>query len=497
MIGIDLLPWQRWLLIHALELLPDGNFRFRNVVVLVARQNGKSTLSLVMALWFMYVYGFELVIGTAQDLDLAEEIWESAVELAQDNPELAAEISRVVRVNGKKALELTGGQRYKVKAANRRAGRGLSGDLILLDELREHQTWEAWSAITKTTMARAVAMIWSMSNAGDATSVVLRHLRKMGHIALGDPDGIAEDPGVEKPPADIDIDADIDDDDFIDEEDTEPDSLGIFEWSAPPGSDLWDRDAWAQANPAMNHTLPERNIVDACRTDPEWVFRVEVMCQWTDGSLEGPFPPGSWEAGTDVESEIPEGNRVVYGIDTSADRTHTHIGVAGYRDDGVPHGEIVATRAGTDWPFTWFEERASEDNPMTVVLQAKGAPVSSLADDLRAIEHLTVVEWGGPDLGNGTQKMYDLVKASKLAEIDGAAPRREGFAHLPQPVLDIAAATAVPKILSDGGMAWDRRKSPTDIAPLVAVTAAVWYLLQREEPAEKSVYEERGMVSID
>src|SRR5689334_24962070 len=42
---VDLFPWQRWLLIHALELLPDGSFRFRNVVVLVARQNGKSTLS--------------------------------------------------------------------------------------------------------------------------------------------------------------------------------------------------------------------------------------------------------------------------------------------------------------------------------------------------------------------------------------------------------------------------------------------------------------------
>ena len=56
-IGIDLFPWQRWLLVHMLELLTDGSLRFRTVVVLVARQNGKSTLSQVLALWFMVVWG--------------------------------------------------------------------------------------------------------------------------------------------------------------------------------------------------------------------------------------------------------------------------------------------------------------------------------------------------------------------------------------------------------------------------------------------------------
>jgi phage terminase large subunit-like protein len=71
---MELLPWQQWLLVHMLETLPDGTLRFRTVVVLMARQNGKSTLSQILALWFMYVYGVGLVIGSAQDLDVAEEI---------------------------------------------------------------------------------------------------------------------------------------------------------------------------------------------------------------------------------------------------------------------------------------------------------------------------------------------------------------------------------------------------------------------------------------
>jgi phage terminase large subunit-like protein len=153
----------------------------------------------------MYVYGVALVIGTAQDLDVAEEIWQGAVDLAEETPDLAERVERVVKVNGKKALELVDGERYKVKAANRRAGRGLSGDVILLDELREHQSWDAWGAITKTTMARAMALILALSNAGDATSIVLRYLRKMTHAALGDPDGInADDPAALLPGDDED-----------------------------------------------------------------------------------------------------------------------------------------------------------------------------------------------------------------------------------------------------------------------------------------------------
>jgi hypothetical protein len=123
-------------------------------VLLVARQNGKSTFLQLLALFFMYVRGVALVIGTAQNLDIAEEVWQGAVDIAEDVPDLAAEIERVNKTNGKKSLELRAGERYKVQAANRRGGRGLSGDLVLMDELREHQSWDAWGAVTKTTLAR-------------------------------------------------------------------------------------------------------------------------------------------------------------------------------------------------------------------------------------------------------------------------------------------------------------------------------------------------------
>ena len=479
-IGIELYPWQKWLLVHMLELLEDGSLRFRTVVVLVARQNGKSTLSQVLALWFMVVWGWPLVLGTAQDLETAEEVWQGAVDLVEDDEELSKLLRRVVKVNGKKALELTTGARYKVKAANRRAGRGFTGNLIMLDELREHQSWDAWGAITKTTMAQAEAMILALSNAGDATSIVLRYLRKMAHAAIGDPDGInADDDPSRLLPADED-----EGDDFEQDEDT----LGLFEWSAPPGCDIRDRDAWAMANPSLGYGgFSERTVASAMRTDPEWVFRTEVLCQWSDGSLEGPFPPGSWEAGQDVESRRAEGAEVVACVDVSHDRGMAHVAVAARREDGRVHVEVVASRAGVEWVKPWLlDEAFPHRKAWRITGQTNGAPVSSLLPDLEAAG-LRVEPWQGPDLARWSGQFYDLVRG--LAEDGSNTP---GVYHRPQPVLDVPAATAVTKPLGDGWV-WDRRHSPTDISALVAATGAVGLLCKPSEPVFVSAYETGGV----
>lgn len=439
---------------------PDGLYLAgRDLVV-----THNSSISIVLSLFFMYVLARALVIGTAQDLDVAEEIWQGAVDLIEETPELAEELERIVKVNGKKAIELKTGQRYKVKSSSRRAGRGLSGDLILLDELREHQSWDAWGAITKTTMARKFALVVALSNAGDATSVVLRHLRKMAHLALGDPDGINAEVGTD------DSDAPADDTGIEIEED---DSLGIFEWSAHPGRDIHDRDAWAQANPSLGWAITERTLTSAARTDPEWVFRTECMCEWSDGSLEGPFPPGAWEACFDESSAIV--GDVVACVSVTKDRSRSHIAVAGYRADGKVHVEIVASAVGTDWVIDWLAHRVSTGTLSRIALQPSGAPVSSLRDAAE-VAGLPITDWSGPDQGRGTGMFYDLVRNFELR-------------HLAQPVLDVAAATAAMRPAGDAWM-WDLRKSQTDVAPLIAATGAVWLLLPKfmEKPKTPQVH---------
>ncbi|MBR2683310.1 MAG: hypothetical protein IKE22_08610, partial [Atopobiaceae bacterium] len=143
-LGMELLPWERWLFIHGLEIVGDfggeWSLRFRIVLVLVARQNGKSVMGMVLSLFFMYVLAASLILGTAQDLSQAEEVWEGAVNMAQDNEELAEEIERIFQGKGSKELRLTGYRRYKVATPNRKNTRGKTSNLVLLDELREHQS---------------------------------------------------------------------------------------------------------------------------------------------------------------------------------------------------------------------------------------------------------------------------------------------------------------------------------------------------------------------
>lgn len=487
---VHLYPWQRSFVIRLLERNVDGSLRFQTAVLLVGRQNGKSTISKLLALWFTLEMEWPLVLGTAQDLETAEEIWEDAVNLLLEDTEdedddLSELVENVIRVNGKKTLVLANGSRYKVKAANRAAGRGLSGNLIMLDELREQKNWGAWGAITKTTQAQDNALVLGLSNAGDALSVVLAYLRKMAHAAVGDPDGInAELPAAG--PTELDIEASLEEDDELYEDDVpedweqDEDTLFLAEYSAAPGIDRRDRDGWAQSNPLLGYRIRERKLASDCRTDPEWVFRTEVLCQWPDGTVDGIFPPGSWEetlnkpeTEADGTQRVAEADRLVgpiwVGVDKSADRSQTWITFAGRRADGVPQVEVRAVRHGDEWVRDYLLTHEWRDRIQAVAGQSKGAPVSDL---MKALDEdpgfdIPVVAWHGGDLMAAHGQAFEDVRDGRVR-------------HNKQPPLDIAAGTAERKDLGDSWVI-DRKRSPSDVAPLIAWIAALW--LMKQKPA--------------
>src|SRR3954463_6298283 len=47
-------PWQEFVVIHACELLEDGRPRFRKVLVIVSRQQGKTELGVVLTLYWLF-----------------------------------------------------------------------------------------------------------------------------------------------------------------------------------------------------------------------------------------------------------------------------------------------------------------------------------------------------------------------------------------------------------------------------------------------------------
>lgn len=484
-LSLHLTDWQRWLLVHLLEVVGDlsgeWRFRFRTAIVLVGRQNGKSTIGVVLALYFLFALEASLVLGAAQDLSQAEEVWEAAVTEATDSPMLAAEVRQVMRGKGSKEMRLTRGRRYRAATPNRKNMRGKTCDLVLLDELREHRDWDAWNAAAPTIKARRSAMVLCLSNAGDPSSVVLRHFRAKAHAAVGDPDGFAAHV--------LAGGTDEDDGDA-------PSTLGIFEWSAAPGRSVWDRDGWAEANPSLGRGfLDEESVASDASTFTEAGFRTEDLCQWVESATRGPFPDGAWEAGRDESSEIAQASALSWGVDVASDRSHSSIAVCGQRPDGTWHVELAEYRAGTKWLVDWFRERAAA-YPMRVALQARGAPVSPMADVLSAIDGVEVIECGGPDLAGWCGAMWDAVAACLPDAQTDATPVH----HVSQPFLDVAAAVAATKPMGDGAWVLNRDRSPEDISPLFAATMAFGLATRagHEEKPEKyeSAYADRGVLTV-
>jgi hypothetical protein len=308
-------PWQRWLVIHAGELLPDGRPRFRTVLLLVSRQVGKTHLGMVLTLYWLFVERQPLVLGTSTVRDTAKESWRAAVIAAETCEHLSAELGGVRAANGEETLSTVHGCRYRIAASNRRGGRGMTVNRLILDELREHSTYEAWDAAVPATNAIPDAQIWALTNQGGDDSVVLHglHTAATAYLTTGVGDR----------------------------------RLGLFEWSAPPGSDPTDPHALAQACPAFGRrTDPDALMGMAVRAKNAGgaelaSFRTEIMCMKVD-RLDPAIDPDAWQAcGTDTPIDLASHRRnVALCVDLALDGSHATLAAAAVVD-GLVHVEIV------------------------------------------------------------------------------------------------------------------------------------------------------------
>lgn len=373
-LGMTLLPWQKWWLRHALELDENGGFRYRTVLTLVARQSGKTTLLKVLTLAFMYLGRARLVLGAAQSLDISRESWQGAVDLANGEPELAAEIEVIRRANGEQELRLINGARYRITAATRSAGRGLSVDLLVLDELREHRDWLSWGALSKTTIARPNALTVCISNAGDDQSVVLNALRETALAATDQ-------------------------------------SLAIFEWSAEDGCALDDPKAWAQANPGLGHTISEQAIASAMSTDPPAVFRTEILCQRVD-TLDSAVDAEAWKACSDPSGSL-DGvrDRVALVLDVSPDLRSVSLVAAAVLDDGRVRTEVVASWESTEAARLDLQGWLDKVKPRAFGY-FPGGPAAALVADLRGVRD--AVELKAADVPAVCQGFAEMVSSRRI-----------------------------------------------------------------------------------
>lgn len=232
-LGIDLMPWQRYVADAALEH-SAGRLAYRDVRVSVPRQSGKTTMILALIMYRLLCQPRQRVAYGAQTRlaargKLLDDWW----------PAVAASplggLFRVSRVNGSESLRAGNGSMLALLSADESAGHGSTFDLAILDEVwaLDHRPEQA---VRPAMVTKRNAQLWLLSTAGTERSVYWRGKVDSGRLAA--------DSGL-------------------------VDGVAYFEWSAPPEADIGDPATWRLCMPALGITVDEATIAaDLAAMDP-------------------------------------------------------------------------------------------------------------------------------------------------------------------------------------------------------------------------------------
>lgn len=430
-LGYPLDPWQRWLAVHLGELFPDGSPRYRKAIILVARQNGKTIFTRLLILYWMFIERVSEIVATSTDRGAAKRSWKKVIDMARAVPLLADELPRrhVAWQIGEEDFWNNYGSHYRFAAPTRRAGRGDSVPRALLDELREHRDRDTWDAIVPAMNAQEDALLVCISNEGDAESTVLHEEHDAAELFIQTGEGDAR--------------------------------TFLASWSAPPGADVDDLDALAQANPGLGHRvqldalLGQAYAAKQAGGDTLNRFKIEMLCQRVD-TLAAAIRIEDWNAcgvqRADALDQTPYRRSVAVCFDVSEDRLHATLAAA-VTLEGITHVEIVAAWSGYS---ARKEMRAALPGWLAKIKPRKclwfpGGPAAAVAD-----------EWGGKRVSNVLMepiRAEDVVRACMALEEQAAAGH---LRHAHDPLLDAQVRQTQQLTQGDGWRFARRGQAPID-----------------------------------
>jgi len=237
------------------------------------------------------------------------------------------------------------------------------------------------------------------------------------------------------------------------------------ELSAEQGSDPNDRAAWRMANPSYPARTSAKAILRMRKLLSREDFLREALGVW-DEVAGGLIDPAAFAARMVIDAKRPAGVPDFF-LDASPGLRSSSIGIAGSDDAGLLVG---AERGyGTDWLVARAAELAENYPGADWFCEGVGA-VGSLLPSLSELG-IEPKQLTGPDMGRACGHLQKLVaeKAIRIVRDDA---------------LIEALAGAVPRDVGEGLWAWGRRKSTTDISPLVAITGAAWGHVSQDARSE-------------
>jgi hypothetical protein len=438
-IGQPLMPWQRMVADVGGELDPaTGLPAYREVVVTIPRQSGKTTLLLAWQLQRALGWGGpqRIVYSAQSGTDARKKLLDDQVPILEPRKKQLG-IRRFVRANGNEGVVFANGSKIVLLASTADSGHGKTVDLAVKDELFADADDRRDQILVPAMVTRPAAQILTSSTMGTEESIPLNRKIEQGRLAVGagTTSGIA-----------------------------------YFEWSADVDADPDDPATWWSCMPALGHTVNEEVVRHARRSMSDGEFRRAFLNQLTK-SDERVIPAPSWDAVNDAQA-APKGP-LVFSVDVNPERTAAAIVAASAEPLAA---ELVDYRASTGWIIGRARELSDRHGGRWVV--DGSGPAGSLIPDLERAG-LTVHPVTAREMIAACGGLYDAV-------LGGAVRIRRN------PRLDEAAAGAAKRTVGDA-WAWTRKNASADISPLVAVTLALWGATHL---SVSSIYEDREMVVI-
>ncbi len=456
-IGTPMDPEQQLAVDVATSLRDDGRPATLESAIITCRQNLKTFCAERVVLTHLVepdrpgLQPVRLIVWSAHEFRTAQETFRHFDELIAGHSFLSRRVTKVSRGNGEEEFEFAGGKRLMFRARVRTGGRGLTGDIVVLDEafalLPAHM-----GSLLPTLSTRRRAKVIYCSSAGLAGSAILRGVRDRGRAG-----------GAGAP--------------------------AYIEWCAPgsmaepgcllescqhipgtPGCSLDREDFWRQANPAIGRRIDIEFVRSERRAMPAAEFARERLGWWDDASYgEKPISEDEWtQTSVPTTRELPVGRRA-FVLDVAPGMVAAAIGAS--IASPVPHGELADALPGTDWVLPRLLQLRQRYPDANLAYDATGAAVALLPKLMAA----------GLDLEpmSGTDCRAAAAHLQKLS-VDQA------WTHTEDPILDGAFTVAVKRTVGDGGWDWGRTSSGANIAPLRALTGAMW-LAERERESDYDV----------
>lgn len=289
------MPWQQLVADVAGEYEPDtGLPAYREIIVTVPRQSGKTTEELIFGLDRALMWGRpQRLAYTAQTgLDGRQKVINDFWPIIKRSP-FNVTLARVLRGAAETALVFKNDSRLEVLATSEEAGHGRTLDQGVIDEAFADEDDRREQALLPAMSTRPDAQLFVFSTMGTQKSTYLNRKVEAGRAAVlaGLTTGIA-----------------------------------YFEWSAADDADPDDPATWWSCMPALGHTISEATVRHARQTMPDGEFRRAYLNQQMSGEDHW-LSREQWAARRhpDGLSQPPDGTRIVIGFDGSYNNDATAL----------------------------------------------------------------------------------------------------------------------------------------------------------------------------